>query len=438
MQDNTNKDKNDRKEKRSKTHRTLRKSKSDTEKNYNTSSHTAQRMDRERQKLRKEKQAARKAELRKKGMIVGAAVLVVLLVIFLAACPGKKQKKEKESAAHTTVNQENKEAVAETSASDAEADEATGHVSASEVRHFSFGMLLADEMAGDNSALTVNQFRQILQQLYDADYILVDFYSIADVEQNEDGSKAYTPATLNIPEGKIPFVLSQRDVSYSFDRIGKGYASRMIIDGDQLTNEYQRSDGAQMRDSYDVVPVLEEFIAEHPDFSYENARGVIGLTGYNGVLGYRTSEILGKTTEEGNPYAIYGTYDVNAEIEACKPVIEALKNKGWHFACYGDSYCSYGAEYAMMTTDLENWKHNVEKLIGGTDLLMFPCETDIGPWSEYKVDNRKYQYLKKQGFDYFCIEEKNNPSWLQIRPDYVRQGMKEIDNIDDFTQLVGE
>lgn len=447
MQDNKNTENKKKKRVRKKSSKSLN---TKTERDYKTSSHSAQRRDRERQKIRKERLAARKAELQKKGMITGAVVLVLLLVIILAACPGKKQKEttkdglnQATSAVSTTdTTAGNTETTAQEGAENADEESVSAEnaaISAADVRHFCFSTLLSDEMAGDNRVLTVSQFRQILQELYDSNYILVDFYSIAGVEEKEDGSSSFTEKKLDIPAGKIPFVLSQRDVSYSLDRIGKGYASKLLVgDGDQLFNEYQRADGAIMRGSYDVIPILEEFIAEHPDFAYENARGVIGLTGYNGILGYRTSENLGKTVEEGNPYGIYGSFDVKAEVEACKPVVETLKDKGWHFACYGYSYCSYGAEYDLVTADVDSWMNNVSDLIGGTDIMLFPCETDIGPWSEYKADNKKYQYLKDQGFNYYCIEEKNNPSWLQIRPDYVRQGIKEIDNIDDFQQLVGE
>ncbi len=396
------------------------------ERDLTTSSRRAKRIDRERQKIRKERLEARKAELFRTRLIMAAAALAaVLLGILLITWPGRSGGSE---------TAETMDGAAAENAENAEAAEGT--VATSEVRHFSFRVLRSDEVAGDESVLTVNQFRQILQQLYDANYILVDFYSIAGIRETEDG-RVFTAAKLDIPEGKIPFVLSERDVSYSLDRIGKGYASRLIVTEDgQLTNQYQSSDGTLLQGAYDVVPVLEEFIAEHPDFSYNNARGVIGLTGYNGILGYRTSESLGKTAEEGNAYAVYGTFDVPSEIEQARPVVEALKQKGWHLASYGNNYCSYGAEYDMMVSDMEAWRSNAEDLIGGTDILLFPCETDIGDWSEYREDNRKYQYLKGLGFNYFCIEEKVNPSWLQIRPGYVRQGMKEIDSYADFEQVM--
>ena len=37
------------------------------------------------------------------------------------------------------------------------------------------------------------------------------------------------------------------------------------------------------------MPIVDDFVREHPDFSYRGDKGTIALTGYNGVLGYRSS-----------------------------------------------------------------------------------------------------------------------------------------------------
>ena len=37
-----------------------------------------------------------------------------------------------------------------------------------------------------------------------------------------------------------------------------------------------------------MVPLIDRFVEEHPDFSYRGAKGIVALTGYNGILGYRT------------------------------------------------------------------------------------------------------------------------------------------------------
>ena len=39
-----------------------------------------------------------------------------------------------------------------------------------------------------------------------------------------------------------------------------------------------------------MVPLIDAFVKKHPDFSYRGAKGTLALTGYNGVLGYRTSK----------------------------------------------------------------------------------------------------------------------------------------------------
>jgi hypothetical protein len=48
------------------------------------------------------------------------------------------------------------------------------------------------------------------------------------------------------------------------------------------------ANGNTVTGDYDMVPILEKFVAQHPDFSYRGAKAVLALTGYNGLLGYRT------------------------------------------------------------------------------------------------------------------------------------------------------
>ena len=92
-----------------------------------------------------------------------------------------------------------------------------------------------------------------------------------------------------LPQGKIPFVMSLDDLSYYHSYDGRGTATRMIIGEDgKPTCEYVQADGTTVTGSYDCVPLLDDFLEVHPDFSYKGAKGTIALTGYNGILGYRT------------------------------------------------------------------------------------------------------------------------------------------------------
>ena len=375
---------------------------------------------REREKKRLELQRRR----RRKVLVLRAVLALVCvlgLVLILAGVTGTFRKDGAEAARSADGNTGEGETMTE--------------VPASEVRHFSFPTLLADESRSgeETSALTVEQFRQILEDLYRRGYILVDIHDLA--EENEDGT--LRQASIRVPEGKIPFVLSQRDVSYPFDKAGSGYASRLVVDEDgKLENEYVQADGTAVTGDYDVVPCLESFLEEHPDFSLNGARGILGLTGYNGILGYRTSQELGKSAAEGNPYAeTYGTYDTAQEAEACGTVVQALKEAGWSFASYGYDYVSYGSESSLMQADAEQWETEVEPLVGETDILIFPWQTDLGSFSSYGTENEKYTYLRGLGFRYFCIDTEDS-CFVQVGDDYVHQGIREIDSMQEYTELM--
>ncbi|MCD8021977.1 MAG: polysaccharide deacetylase, partial [Lachnospiraceae bacterium] len=55
--------------------------------------------------------------------------------------------------------------------------------------------------------------------------------------------------------------------------------------------EYIEDDGTVSVGDYDLVPWIDSFVDLHPDFSYHGHKGTIALTGYEGVLGYRTDEV---------------------------------------------------------------------------------------------------------------------------------------------------
>jgi hypothetical protein len=107
----------------------------------------------------------------------------------------------------------------------------------------------------------------------------------------EDGSRQMTMQPIYLPDGKTPFILSQDDVCYYEYMKGQGFPDRFVIGADgKVTNEYTLDDGTVIRGSFDVMPILEDFIEAHPDFSYRGAKGTLAVTGYNGIWGYRTSD----------------------------------------------------------------------------------------------------------------------------------------------------
>ena len=143
---------------------------------------------------------------------------------------------------------------------------------------------------GYNQVMTTkDEFMKILQSMYERGFVLVRLHDVAYEVTAEDGSRHFREGDIMLPEGKKPFVMSQDDVCYYEYMDGDGFASRMIIGEDgKPTNEMKMDDGSVSVGSYDLVPLLDDFIKEHPDFSYRGAKACIAFTGYNGILGYRT------------------------------------------------------------------------------------------------------------------------------------------------------
>ena len=166
--------------------------------------------------VRRRRQSLRARRRRRVWMIRGILLLVALGGLSLAVW-----------GISAAIREGSRLKAGASSASGEESQEDLVAMGADSVRHFSFPILLVeDQAAGEGSSpLTLEEFQQILQDLYDKDYLLVDIYDLAAVSTLESGSQVYEKGRLSLPEGKKPFVLSQRDVSYPFDKAGNGYAS---------------------------------------------------------------------------------------------------------------------------------------------------------------------------------------------------------------------
>ncbi len=304
------------------------------------------------------------------------------------------------------------------------------------ISHIFFHTLIVDtDKAFDGDAsedgynqvmTTVDEFNKIMQQMYDRGYVLVSLHDMASFVENADGTKTMTKGKIMLPEGKIPFVLSQDDVSYYEYMDGDGFASKLIIGEDgKVTNEMILEDGQVVTGSYDVLPLLEDFIKEHPDFSYRGARGILALTGYNGVFGYRTS-----------PSEYPDSPTLQADIEKAKEVAKAIKEQGWEFASHGWGHRNLGSiSYDHFVRDTDKWESEVESILGETDILIYPFGGDIGNWHEYSGD--RYKYLTEKGFSYFCNVDGSAQYWVQLTDDYLRQGRMNVDGIRMYEDLYG-
>ena len=275
---------------------------------------------------------------------------------------------------------------------------------------------------------TVEEFKKITQSMYDKGFVMVRLEDMA--KKNADG--VMEVQDIMLPPGKQPFVLSQDDVSYYHYMDGDGMASKLVLDENgEVKNEYIEDDGSISVGDYDMVPLIDSFVKEHPDFSYKGAKGILALTGYNGVLGYRTDMSYKTQPEDLNAdkkqwLAEHPDFKLKKERAAAKKVAAAMKENGWEFASHTWGHLNVG-EISMerLKTDTRKWKNNVERVVGKTDKIIFAFGADLAGVEGYG-GNEKFEYLKKQGFDYYCNVDSSR-YWVQITDQYLRQGRRNLD-----------
>ena len=283
----------------------------------------------------------------------------------------------------------------------------------------------SDEKGYNQVMTTKSEFLKILDQMYERGYVLVRMRDIAYETTDENGNPKFVAGDIMLPPGKKPFVMSQDDVCYYDYMKGDGFATRIVIGDDgKPTCEMELDDGTVVTGSFDLVPLLEDFIAEHPDFSYKGARAVLAFTGYQGVLGYRTDPEY----KDSNP-------NYEEDLESVRQVAQCLRDGGWELASHSWGHINLGSrDLASVKTDTDKWEERVESLIGPTDIILYPFGADVGDWRAYTRENEKFAYLYDKGFRYFCNVD-SSPAWVQLGSDYLRQGRRNLDGYRMYYDL---
>lgn len=300
------------------------------------------------------------------------------------------------------------------------------------------------QAAGNNQWMTtVDEFKKITQEMYDRGYVLVSLHDLAQETTDESGNTVFEKGKIMLPPGKKAFVLSIDDLSYYHSYDGYGYASKMILVDGKPKNEYINDSGAVEVGDFDVVPILDSFIEEHPDAAYQGAKGIIALTGYNGVLGYRTDQ-----SYQDAPDDLYADkvawlqdnpdFSLEKEREEAKKVADAMKAEGWEFASHTWGHLRVGSSsLERLQTDTAKWKENIEPIVGPTDTIIFAHGEDLQGWGDYDKSNEKFQYFYNQGYRFFCNVDSNQYR-LHVGDTYVRQGRRNLDGYRIYFNAIGE
>ncbi len=233
----------------------------------------------------------------------------------------------------------------------------------------------------DADCLLPSEFEKILCELYKNDYVLCDINCTYEIEDGKAKKKSFL-----FPEGKKPLVLSFDDVVYDPKKSGKGMADRLVIADGKIGAETL---GCGVSFENEFVSIMEDFVSSHPDFSFQNAKGIICLTGFSGVFGYRTQE---------------GSENRESEILKAKEVANFLKESGWQFASHSFAHGHMkSVSNEKFARDVLKWQDQVESIVGATPLYVYP----YGEWviSESAggnvVTSEKHKSLVEAGFKVF-------------------------------------
>lgn len=292
---------------------------------------------------------------------------------------------------------------------------------------------------------TVDEFDKITQMMYDNGYVFVRLRDLVEETVDENGVVHFTEnKNLLLPPGKKAVVLSIDDLSYYHSYEKAGYPNKLVLDEyGKVKCEYTDASGNTTIGDYDVVPRLNTFLEAHPDGAYKGARGLIAMTGYNGVFGYRT-DVAYKTKEnltwdQEDWLEAHPEFNWDQEVAEATKIAEAIKASGWEFASHTWGHLSVTSKSIdTLRVDNEKWVNTVGNIVGPVDTIIFAHGNDIGDWRDYSADNEKYNYYKSAGYNYFCNVDGSTSSWVQIRDQYVRQGRINLDGYMLYKSLTGE
>ena len=249
----------------------------------------------------------------------------------------------------------------------------------------------------DDWMVTVEEYNRILQSVYDNDYILVDINDVWSETTGEDGQPKMVRNTLYLPEGKKPLILSYDDVNYYDYMLKDGFTYKLILGEDGLLWSWGKDPQGNevVSQDLDALTILDKFVREHPDFSPFGAKGSLSLTGYQGILGYRTNTDT-KDWDEAREAVR------QQEREAVKPIIAELKRTGWTFGSHTWGHINLSNHSVeSVKEDTQRWLDEVGSLVGPTTILYYPhgARPDGGDWQQ---TGPVFQYLQSQGFRVFA------------------------------------
>ena len=249
----------------------------------------------------------------------------------------------------------------------------------------------------DDYMVTVSEYVKILESLHRNGFILVNMNDVWSEYTDDDGISRMRRNTLMLPEGKKPLIISFDDINFYEYMLVDGFMHKLIIgsDGEIWASGIDPSGVDVITQDLAAVPILDKFVKDNPDFSMYGAKGCIALTGYEGILGYRTQSDRDNDTAE---------FRLNRmqEIARVRPVIDKLKETGWYFASHSFGHISLeGSSLSRVSSDATRWMDEVGSLIGDTQIFIYPYGSRLDGGDVYST-GPAFRFYHDLGFRMFA------------------------------------
>lgn len=218
-----------------------------------------------------------------------------------------------------------------------------------------------------SSLISSQEFLQLLEILYRKDYVLISSRQFEPWPQKR--------VELKVPSGKKPLLLIFDRWQYSVLNQVSGTASKLSITEDgQLVAQAGLAQGRDL----DAIPLLEDFLAKHPDFAFDGAKALLALNLKENLLGYAVSPDQVEASKEawkqvGQTYPELTEEEILGQREEVSQVMTYLQEHGWSFASAG--YVGYDTGSLALddlVPELDQWSQLMSSWLPETPYFVFP------------------------------------------------------------------
>ena len=240
--------------------------------------------------------------------------------------------------------------------------------------------------------ITADEFKMILDEVYKNGYVLIDIDYMYDYAYVGNKLTATVKKTIKVPEGKKPLIISVDNVCYPVGEHGMGRADRLEVKNGKLFTYTKLKDGSDFySDDNEVFPILENFIAEHPDFSFSGAKCVVAPSAAEGLFGWDTT--AGAKNREEN-------------IKQAKIIANWFVDNGYAIACHSYYHGNFQTmSEAKIRADIGLWNEEAAPILGRTHVFIYP-------YGAFTIKNsRNSEVMSEFGFAVFCATSMNGINW---------------------------